>query len=149
MIKIKKVLPACCGALILMAMTMAYAQDQGPGPWAPKGHPGQRMEDIFNRLNLTADQKKQLDANKEQHRAKMKSAHQGMKAAGEAIKEELMKPQLDMPKIMKIHERIKALQSQAEDDKLNSILAVRAILTPDQFSRFVSLMDKHRQGQNH
>jgi len=31
-----------------------------------------------------------------------------------------------------------------EDDKLNSILAVRGILTPDQFTKFVELMHKHR-----
>ena len=111
----------------------------------PKWHSGQRIQEIYNQLNLTDDQKKQLEANKKQHRAKMESIRQEMKADKEALREELMKPQLDMPKVTVLHDQIKALQSQMEDIKLSSILAVRAILTPEQFSKFANLMHKHKQ----
>ena len=71
-----------------------------------------------------------------------------MKTDKEALKEELMKTSLDMPKITKLHNHLKAALSQMEDDKLSSILAVRTILTPEQFAKFVNLMHKHRQGQD-
>ena len=75
----------------------------------------------------------------------MESARQEIKTDKEELQEELMKPQLDMPKINEIHSQIKALQSQMEDDKLSSILAVRAILTQEQFLKFVNLMHKNKQ----
>ena len=127
-------------------MSLAHAEN-APGAEGPsqKWHSGQRIQEIYSQLNLTDDQKKQLEANKQQHRAKMESARQEIKADKEALKEELMKPQLDMTKINAIHDQIKSLQYQMEDDKLNSILAVRAILTPEQFSKFVNLMHKHKQ----
>jgi len=101
--------------------------------------------EIFSQLNLTEDQKKQLEANKKEHRAKMENAHQEMKIDKEALKNELMKPYLDMPRVKALHKQIKTLLSQMEDCKLNSILAVRGILSPEQFSKFVVLMQKHSQ----
>jgi N-acetylglutamate synthase/N-acetylornithine aminotransferase len=49
-----------------------------------------------------------------------------------------------MAKIHAIHNDIKAVQDQMEDIKLDSILAVRTILTTDQFLKFTSLMHKHK-----
>ncbi len=106
---------------------------------------GQRIQEIYSQLNLTDGQKKQLESNKQQHRAKMESTRQEMKTNKEALRRELMKSQLDLLKINTIHNQIKSLQDQMEDEKLNSILAVRTILTPDQFLKFVNLMHKHKQ----
>jgi len=134
------------GLYILAVLSLAHAQNAPASNSASfKEHSGQRVQEIFNQLNLTDDQKKQLEVNKEQHRAKMQSARQAMKAYKEALQEEIMKPRLDMPKINEIHGQIKALQSQMEDVKLNSILTVRSILTPDQFLKFINLMHKHKQ----
>lgn len=146
MTKFKKVLFGVLGVYIFAVLSLAQAQD-APGTSGPseKWHPGQRIQEIYNQLNLTDEQKKQLEANKQQHRAQMENARQAIKADKEALRAELMKPQLDMPKISQIHEGIKSLQSKMEDDKLNSILAVRTILTPEQFSQFVKLMHKHKQ----
>jgi protein CpxP len=148
MTKFKKVLFGVLGVYIFAVLSLAQAQD-APGTSGPseKWHPGQRIQEIYNQLNLTDEQKKQLEANKQQHRAQMENARQAIKADKEALRAELMKPQLDMPKVTAIHEEIKALQDKMEDVKLNSILAVRAILTPDQYLKFTSLMQKHKQEQ--
>jgi len=147
MTKFKKVLFGFFGLYILAALSLAQAQNApgSEGP-SPKWHSGQRIQGIYSQLNLTDDQKKQLEVNKQQHRAKMESARQEIKADKETLKEELMKPQLDMPKINAIHDQIKSLQNQMEDVKLNSILGVRTILTPEQFLKFINLMHKHKQG---
>jgi Spy/CpxP family protein refolding chaperone len=146
MIKIKKVLFGFLGAYLFAVLSLAQAQNAPGTEGSPqKLHSGQRIQEIFSQLNLTDDQKKQLEANKQQHRAKMESARQEMKTDREALKAELMKPQLDMSRIDQFHDRIKSLQSQMEDVKLNSILAVRAILTPEQYLKFMSLMQKHKQ----
>jgi Spy/CpxP family protein refolding chaperone len=146
MTKTRKILFVLFGAYLFAAMSLANAQN-APGleGSSAKPHNGQRIQEIYQQLNLTDDQKKQLDANKQEHRAKMEAARQEVKADKEALHGELMKTQLDIPKIHQIHERIKALQSRMEDEKLNSILAVRAIFTPEQFLKFTDLMHKHQK----
>ena len=146
--KVRKVLIGFIGIYVFTALCLARAQE-GPGPegfGSPKGHPGERIQEIFNQLNLTDTQKKQLEDNKRQHRAQMQRVHQAMKVAREAMKAELMKPQLDITKLTALHNQIKALQSQMEDNMFASILAVRTILTPEQFGKFINLMH-HRPQQ--
>ena len=145
MTKIKKALLFFMGACLLMALPRAYAQSIVADGAPSKGHYGQMIQEIYNQLNLTGDQKRQLEVNKQQHRSRMEAVRQEMKKDKEDLKEELMKASLDMPKITRLHKQIKAALSQMEDDKLISILAVRAILTPEQFVKFVNLMHQHKQ----
>jgi Spy/CpxP family protein refolding chaperone len=145
MTKIKKALLVSMGACLLMALPLAHAQSIVADGAPLKGHYGQRIQEIYKQLNLTGDQKQQLEANKQQHRARMEAVRQEIKADKEALKEELMKTAVDMPKITNLHNHLKAALSQMEDDKLSSILAVRTILTPEQFAKFVNLMHQHKQ----
>jgi hypothetical protein len=131
-------------AFMLVFSSAAYAQQPGPdaqGQW--RG--GQRMQEVFGRLGLSQEQKKLLEANKRKYRARMEAARRQIKAARQGLKLELMKPELNVPGIMAIHERIKSIQSQMEDDKLNSILAVRQILNQEQFLKLLEVMRKHRE----
>jgi len=146
MIKLKKAAFSFLGLLLLTSVPLAYAQnDQGTDEQSQKWHNGQKIQQIYGQLGLTDEQKKLLEANKQQHRAKIKSARQEMKANKEALRAELMRPQLDMTTINAIQGQIKVLLSEMEDDNLNSILAVRSILTPDQFLKFINMMHRHKQ----
>ena len=124
-----------------------YAQNQTD---AGKGH---KMMDgkgakIFDQLNLTDDQKKQIKANKQAQMQQMRSLFDQMKTLHQQLNVELVKPQLDMTKINGINGQIKTIQNQMVDQRTSSILAVRKILTPEQFSKFISMADdmrnKHR-----
>ena len=123
----------------------AYSSDEHSG-YAHRKHErmGKKGEEIYNQLNLTQDQKKQLEANKQKHRENMEAVFEKMKSYKEDFNHELMKSTLDMNKINEIHSQFKTVQSQMSDDRLNSILEVRKILTPEQFSKFLSLMDQHK-----
>ncbi len=103
-----------------------------------------KIQEIYNRLNLSEDQKTQLEANKQKQNGQMKSFFAQMKTQRNAMHQELMKPDLDMNKVDSIQLQLKTLHSQMMDNRLNSILEVRRILTPDQFNKFISLMEKHR-----
>jgi len=111
-------------------------------------HGGAGMQDIYKQLHLTETQKKQLEDNKIQHRANMKAVREQMRACRQVFQQELMKPQLDMNKINELHRRLKTLESQMADDRLNSVLTVRSILTPQQFSEFATLMHKHKHEEH-
>ena len=103
-----------------------------------------KREEIYGQLNLTEGQKKQLEANKKRHHEDKRVVFEKMKSYKESFKQELMKPDLDMSKINEIQSQFKAVQSQMTDDRLRSILEVRKILTPQQFTKFISLMEKHK-----
>ena len=142
MIKFKKVLLVCIGLCIFAAMPPAGAQNtSAPSGLSSQWHTGQR---IFSQLNLTDEQKNNWRPISNST-VKDGKGPQAIKAARQALQDELMKTQLDMAKVTALHEQIKALQAQMEDIKLSSILTVRDILTPEQFSKFVNLMHKHKQ----
>ena len=107
----------------------------------------QKRQKMWDELNLTADQKKQLEANKTKNREGMKASFEKMKSCRESLKQELMKPDLDMGKISAIQSEIKALEAQMTDAHLNSVLEVRKILTHEQFEKFISLAGEHKRWQ--
>jgi Spy/CpxP family protein refolding chaperone len=141
MTKFKKVFFSGLAA-VLLALPLAQAQ-QGPGP-EPREHDGSHIQEIFKQLDLTDEQKQQLETAKKQHRTEAASDRRAIRDAREAMRVELMKSQLDMAKIRQIHSQIKSLQDKMEDERLNSILTVRTILTQEQFQKFSSLMHKHK-----
>ena len=139
--KFKKVFFVFLGVYLFAALSLVGAQNvQG----ADEKHMDQHIREVFSQLNLSDNQKQQLEVNKKQHRSRMEDARRSMKVNKDALQQELMKPTLDMSKINAIHEQIKLVQSQIEDEKLSSILAVRSILTPEQFIKFISLIHKHK-----
>jgi len=145
MAKFRYVFVGILGLFLLASPSLARAENQVPDGPGLRGHAPGRIQEIYKQLDLTDEQKKQLEANKQQHRTVMESVRRELKSDKEALRAELMKPQLDMSRINSIHHQIKDLQNQMEDNKLNSILAVRSILTPEQFSKFGELMHRHKQ----
>ena len=106
-----------------------------------KGMDGKRQK-LWDQLNLTDEQKKQLEENKAKNKESMKATFEKTKSFREALKAELMKPELDMAKINDIQSQVKSLQSQIVDNRLNSILDVRKILTHEQFEKFIDITSR-------
>ena len=103
-----------------------------------------RAEDIHKQLNLTPEQDKQLKEHREKHRSAMKVLYQQIKAKREQIRAELQKPNFDINEVKRIHNELKSLQAQIDDYRLDGILEVRQILTPEQFAKFISLTERHK-----
>ena len=130
---------ALCGLLCAALIIPAYAQGKG----VTRERPPEHFKKMFDQLNLSDKQKQAMEANKAAHRGKMKQNFEKMKALREEFNAELMKPKLNMGKINALQKQFKAFQAQLADDRLNSILEVRKILTPDQFAKFISLVKEH------
>lgn len=104
----------------------------------------QMQGSVLDKLDLSAEQKKQLDADRVKNKQDMTVLLAKMVSYREALKTELMKPQLDMKKIDKIRDDIKATQGQATDIRLDSVINVRKIMTEEQFVRFIELSDMRK-----
>lgn len=126
-----------CG---LIGLTPVYADQKTAPAQAVKKFDHQ----MFAGLNLTQEQKDKLHANKDKKRQQMKALHEQMKVQKQTLHYELMNPKLDMKKINAAHGKIKSLEGQMDDLRLNSILEVRKILTPEQFSKFLGMMKERR-----
>ncbi|MDD5136002.1 MAG: Spy/CpxP family protein refolding chaperone [Candidatus Omnitrophica bacterium] len=112
-----------------------------------KGNVGVRQEKLYKALNLTDEQKKMLEENKTKNTEQMKATFDQIKEKKNAMREELQKATLDMGKITQINNDLKKLESDMLDQRLQSILGVRHILSPEQFKKFSEKMKEHKGHQ--
>ena len=135
---------AVIGIVSITAVSRLYAMHDGDGPGG-RGDPSDRMEamhqKMYKELGITDEQKKLLEANKATHKAEMKATFEKKKALKEAMRAELGKPKLDMAKITEINNDMKKIENGMVDRRLECILEVRSILTPEQLQKFEAKME--------
>ncbi|MEW5802537.1 MAG: Spy/CpxP family protein refolding chaperone [bacterium] len=101
---------------------------------------------IYQQLNLSPEQDRQLQVRRNEHRKQAEELNKRMRAKREELKQELQKQELDREKINRLHAEFKVLLGQREDHRLEKILEVRKILTPEQLTRFLELIGKTHHG---
>ena len=125
----------------------AHAQFFGQG----RDHAGMkekmewRIQEIYGQLNLSDEQKKLLEENKAKHKASKEAFGNELKAAMQAVGEQLKQKDLDLNKINGLRSDLKRLRDQMADERFDAILEVRKILTQEQFTRFVDLVEKEKR----
>jgi len=123
----------------------------GDAPQAMEEHHGMHdpMHMMGKILNLTPDQEKQLkDLWKTQHEA-MKTTMESLKSNREAFEAEIVKANADMSKVSDLENQLKTLQGQMVDNHLNDLLAVKKVLTPEQFAGYMALKKEHQLKRRH
>ena len=104
-----------------------------------------RRQELYKDINLSEAQKKALEENRKGRKEEMKSIFSQIKEKKEAIRNELQKNELNIGKITQINNELKILDTQMLDRKLEGILEVRKILTPEQFKKFMAKMDQRQE----
>ena len=104
----------------------------------------EKVNKVYDQLNLSEEQRAQLKAQKESHRGEMQEIREKMRAKREEFRQEIQKTEFDVGKLKAINNDIKALQNQIADNRLESIIKVREILTPEQFTKFMELKDNFK-----
>jgi Spy/CpxP family protein refolding chaperone len=117
---------------------------QGDHDWKQGHH---RLDRLFRKLHLTDDQKKQMKDIGQKQREIMKSNHEQIKANKESLRQELMATAPDMNKVNNLQAQLKTLEAQKVDNRLNTTLEVKKILTPEQFGKYIHF--QHRCGRKH
>jgi len=100
------------------------------------------QQQLYRELGLTEGQKKMLQENRNKHREKARALFAQARDKMDLIRQELQEDELDMERIYRINNELKNLQAQMFDDRLEDILEVRKILTPEQFEEFDAKMKK-------
>ena len=105
-----------------------------------------RMVEINQQLNLSTEQDKQLQAQRNKHEKEKEELEERIRGKKEELKQELQKQELRMEKINQLHAELKVLLGQREDHRLEGILEVRKILTSEQLKKFLELIERYHHG---
>ena len=98
------------------------------------------MAALYDRLNLTEQQRLQLEENRRKHHARMKTLTDQLTATQQQLNKELERPVLDKSRIDQLKDQLDRLQNELTALRLKGILDVRAILTPEQYEIFTESM---------
>ena len=135
-------------ALAISSPAILYAASydkSSRGENSSSGSMETRRQELYKDLDLSEAQKKLLEENKKSRKEEMKSLFSRIKEKREAIRVELQKNELNIGKVTQINNELKILDAQMLDRKLEGILEVRKILTPEQFKKFMARMAQRQE----
>ncbi|MCA9404920.1 MAG: periplasmic heavy metal sensor [Candidatus Omnitrophica bacterium] len=145
-----KLVAGICMIALMLTATTAFA---GDGEGGYKEFRKERIAKMYEKLELSQEQKEQLEAHRKSQKEEYRAVFQELKSNKDALAEELEKKNIDKDKVQQIHAKIKVLNAKKEDMRLEGIMQVREILTDEQFSEFMKLKEsrkeKFKKGSHH
>ena len=135
------------GALVVTGASLRAEPSENSGARGGPGAGGERpFEKIKAELGLTDEQAAKLRDHRQAHRQAGMALWQDARAKREALRAELEKPNFDENKVKSLQAAARAAQEKLQDHRLQGIIDVKKILTPEQFAKFQAIM-KEKRGQ--
>jgi Spy/CpxP family protein refolding chaperone len=113
----------------------------------PPGPPMQNGGQLFNKLNLTADQKQKMQGISNQYKDKITQHLESMRQANQELMT-MMNGNASESQLREKHGQILAQRQQIEELQFDIILAMRKILTPEQRRQLSQMMQERRNNTN-
>lgn len=138
---------SACVASNLWAQTPspARAETLAQAPSSNRGRAqGDRAERLMEALNLTEEQAAQIRAIREEARANMRTLHDSLRTERKAL-HDLMAGDATEAELRAQHAIVQARHQEASDQRFETMLATREILTPEQRAELAELMEQRRQ----
>ncbi len=123
----------------------ACGPDSGEEGDGRKGGRGGGFKEMFDKLDLTPEQQEQMKENRQSNREQMKATKDALSAERQALKQELQKPEIDKAAVDRTVSSIKELQGKMIDQRVEGFLAMKAILTPEQFQKLGEMKESHKK----
>ena len=138
------------GAILALSAPVVYADygnggNFGDGGWSHHGHHGKGG--FFSKL--TDDQKKQLKDIWQKQKEAKKTAFAQIRVYREALTNELLQTTPDVNKINDLKSKLGVLKAQMLDNRINSDLEVKKILTAQQFAKYLEFQKAKFDGRFH
>ena len=124
---------------LVVSGPLGYA---APSEEGGKGFEKAKQEELFKDLNLTPEQMEKVKAKHETQKGLHKQEWEQMKAKMEALHAELGKPVTDRAVVNGLIADINTLKGQGFAERIEGVLALKEILTPEQFAKFQA---KHKE----
>ncbi len=105
-----------------------------------------KREKMFQKLNLSADQQAQIKSIMEQAKTSNQGLRQQVKTAREQLKTLMTSSDASDDAIRQAHQQVQTLGQQMGDQRFDTMLKIRNVLTPAQRTKFAEL---RKQGGEH
>jgi len=143
----KQVVMAVVAALVLWAVG-AWA---GEGMRCGKDDPArfehaQKMDKIIDELGLSSVQKDEIKKQRADFAAKSKELREKIRSTRSELKNELDKPTADKARLDGLTGDLKTLVGQQIQNRVDSVIAMKQVLTPEQFGKMKNLVEKRKKG---
>lgn len=134
---------AAVTAVLLVAATLAVAQPAGHrhGP----GEPGEFLDHLTRRLDLTDDQRATLAGLFASHREVRMTEREQLQAARDTLDEQVHADVFDEGAIRAAAAELAALGAERAVARARLLQEVRGVLTPDQMEQFQEMMSWRRE----
>lgn len=129
---------------VVLLVWMSGTSAQAAAWWGGKEKKRDPGRQIVQRLNLSADQQRQFTAAREKVMKETKPLMDKIKDRSEQLKSELEKEKPDRRTIEQSIRDINGWRTEIEIKRVNSLLELKAGLTPDQRQKFRELMGRPR-----
>ena len=106
----------------------------------------ERKEKFIKELGLTPEQEEQIKALRSGQKEKRGELWVKIQAKRLELKEELEKPTTDRARIDSIVTELKALMAEKLDQRVEGILSMKKILTPEQYEKFKEEIEVFKDG---
>ena len=137
---------ALASIVSLALITPAFAEWNSQNTEMQHKHAGN--QDFMKKLNLSPEQKSQITKQQDMNKEKENELRDKMHAKRLELKQELEKSEVDTNKVNAIIVDIKTLTGEQLDLRVNSILAMKQILTPEQFKKLQDMKEeKYKEGK--
>jgi Spy/CpxP family protein refolding chaperone len=93
-----------------------------------------KMKKMFSELGLSEEQLQKIEANREAKMTAKKGQREQMKAKREALREALDATETDRAQVDQLVNEISAFEAQRTRNHVDHILALKEILTPEQYA---------------
>ena len=134
---------------LVMSILLVYTRHRAPFFQRIEMIEKKRRDLIHKQLNLTPEQEKKLEALRKIHENQREDFFKNIETKREELKNELESQELNKEKINQLHSELKAILCQGEDYRLNEILEVRTILSPEQYKKFIKVIGPPGPGHGH
>lgn len=156
--KLTMIMGVLAVAGLIAGVPALYAESPGEGPadeqgiqqcdlkgtgygWG-HGRKNRDPEEFFKDLNLTAEQKEKLKAQREADKENFKAVGEQLKVKMQALHEEIAKPGTTRESVNGLIGEINALKAQMFSQRIDGIFTTKQVLTPEQFTK---MEEKHKK----
>lgn len=142
--KMAKVMAIAVAVAMVCFAASAYA-GEGWGRHKDGNGMEKRFDKMAEELQLTAEQKATLEKQRETTMPKMKALREKMQTTREQLRAELDNATPDQAKLTALIEEMKNLTGEQIQMKIDKVLAMKKVLTPEQQTKMKSIMEAKKK----
>lgn len=110
----------------------------------PQNRRGDKEGGMFEKLNLSADQKQKMQAVRDRYKDQISQRMQAVRQARQEL-QTMMAGANNTSQVRDKHRQIMGLRQQLEEVQFESMLSMREVLTPEQRSQWSQLIQQRRE----